>query len=317
MKRKPAAACAALLMSFCLAGCDLFPFTPPTDLPAVSQLPDPTPTAEPEATPEPGGNKAPGSIAGPGNREEDEEEYISLEELREHIRDSGAKVGVAFVGYVDSQGGEVDLRDYVLHSATGVRYPFLNFTTLFMDEGQELYALVPYDEDSVITLYRAEMSDQGEYIDDLSNPLSEGLPGEPLLVRCNLSEIYSSILVTATYGDEIIEIRPGLSMEDGQMPEQDGVYDFSDYAQVPDEGWAEQAGEMLSQTDEVNAALELGMKLRYTGQMQVIQGRWCLLFALGTDREDQFVTEGYYGVCHEAIYAYDALSDTWMPCGMG
>ena len=74
---------------------------------------------------------------------------------------------------------------------------------------------------------------------------------------------------------------------------------------------------MLSQTDEVNAALELGMKLRYTGQMQVIQGQWCLLFALGTDREDQFVTEGYYGVCHEAIYAYDALSDTWMPCGMG
>ena len=52
-----------------------------------------------------------------------------------------------------------------------------------------------------------------------------------------------------------------------------------------------------------------------TGNTQWIEGRPCLLFALGTDSEDQFVRERYYGVCDNLVYSYDAISDTWSTVG--
>lgn len=53
----------------------------------------------------------------------------------------------------------------------------------------------------------------------------------------------------------------------------------------------------------------------YTGTTQWIEGRSCLLFALGTDSEEQFVRERYYGVSDNLIYTYDAVSDTWSAVG--
>ena len=73
--------------------------------------------------------------------------------------------------------------------------------------------------------------------------------------------------------------------------------------------------ELLRGQKEIQEALQRGMKLLYTGDMQMIEGRTCLLFALGTDREDQFVRERYYGVCDNLIYVYDAVSDTWAALG--
>ena len=57
------------------------------------------------------------------------------------------------------------------------------------------------------------------------------------------------------------------------------------------------------------------MKIMYTGDTQMIEGRVCLLFVLGTDREEQFVRERYYGVCDNLIYAYDVVNDTWVILG--
>ena len=73
--------------------------------------------------------------------------------------------------------------------------------------------------------------------------------------------------------------------------------------------------ELLRGQKEIQEALQRGMKPLYTGDVQMIEGRTCLLFALGTDREDQFVRERYYGVCDNLIYVYDAVSDTWTILG--
>ena len=53
------------------------------------------------------------------------------------------------------------------------------------------------------------------------------------------------------------------------------------------------------------------------GEAEWIGGCPCLLFVLGTDGEEQFVRERYYGVCDNLIYAYDAVNDTWTLHGMG
>lgn len=95
------------------------------------------------------------------------------------------------------------------------------------------------------------------------------------------------------------------------------MYDFSVYEETPDERSVQIATEILLEADEVKAAVKGGMKIMYTGDTQWIEGRPCLLFVLGTDSEEQFVRERYYGVCDNLIYAYDAVNDTWTLHGMG
>ena len=164
------------------------------------------------------------------------------------------------------------------------------------------------------------MTEDGEYSDDKSVPLYTGKTGETVLLRCNLSEIYSNVLITVTDGGTAMDFRPALSMEDGRLPEITGVYDFSvysTYTDAPEEYSVEIAMAILCDTDEIKAAMKRGMKVLYTGETQVIEGRTCLLFALGTDHDEHFVRECYYGVCGNLIYAYDAVNDTWTLHGMG
>ncbi len=311
----------ALLLLFSLSGCSALPVweefleqeglrPTPDSSPAE---PSPVPTAAPSVTPPPS----------PVGEETPEPEYpepipyeeLSLELLQDEIMQSGNKVGLAFLGYVDSQSSEVDLRDYLMYSDAGLAYPFLPMSWLLMVEGQELYAVVPPDETTSITVYASGVNEWGEYVDDTSIPLGENWPGEPLLLQCNLSEIYSNVLIVVNDGSETIAFRPSLSMEDGHLVEIPGVYDFSIYPNVPDESDVSSAMDRLVQLEEIDAAMKRGMKLLYTGDVQMVAGQNCLLFALGTDTGDQFVREFYYAVSDNYIFTYDAVNDMWYTYG--
>ena len=258
----------------------------------------------------PGGDTIPGgsTVKDPDDKNTEEAAFA---ELQKKIAQSGSAVAVAFIGYVDSESSEADLRAYVAGSETGKEYPSLSHAPLYMAEGQELYAIIPPNDKGTIIVYPSMITEDGEYADDKSNPLHVGEPGEPLLLRCNLSEIYSNVLIAATDGGGAMDFRPSLSMENGHLQEIAGVYDFSTYEEVPDERSIQIATELLLETEEVKQAVMQGMKVMYTGDTQWIEGRPCLLFALRTDSEEQFVRERYYGVCDNLVYRYDAISDTW------
>lgn len=258
----------------------------------------------------PGGDTIPGGNTAK-NPDDKNTEEAAFAELQKKIAQSGSAVAVAFIGYVDSESSEADLRAYVAGSETGKEYPSLSHAPLYMAEGQELYAIIPPNDKGTIIVYPSMITEDGEYADDKSNPLHVGEPGEPLLLRCNLSEIYSNVLIAATDGGGAMDFRPSLSMENGHLQEIAGVYDFSTYEEVPDERSIQIATELLLETEEVKQAVMQGMKVMYTGDTQWIEGRPCLLFALGTDSEEQFVRERYYGVCDNLVYRYDAISDTW------
>lgn len=243
-------------------------------------------------------------------------EDTAFSNLKEMISQSGNAVGIAFIGYVDSDSSEVDLRTCFASSKTGMVYPDLADAALYMAEGQELYAIVPTNSRGSIKVYPSTMTEEGNYADDKSNPLCIGKPGEVLLLRCNLSEIYSNVLITVNDGGGALDFRPSLSMENGHFRETTGVYDFSVYEELPDERSVEIAMELLRETDEVKYAMERGRKLMFTGDMQLIYGRPCLLIALGTDHDEQFVREQLYGVCDNLIYAYDAVGETWAVLGV-
>ena len=239
----------------------------------------------------------------------------ALTALQQKINYNSKGAGVAFIGYVDSESSEVDLRAYYAGSETGKAYPGLVYAPLYMAEGQELYAIVPPCAAGRITVYASAMNENGQYADDREHPLHSGKPGEPLLLRCNLSEIYSNVLISATDGGGAILYRPSISLENGHLAAEQSVYDFSIYEETPDERSVQIATEILLEADEVKDAIEHGMKIMYTGDTQMIEGRTCLLFALGTDSEDQFVRERYYGVYDNLIYVYDTVSDTWAVLG--
>lgn len=289
MKRRIMMFCTAALLACFLCGC--------------SVLPEKTPSYQ-------DGSR---SFDGDSDKATDDSntEDDALTALQQNINYHSAGAGVAFIGYVDSESSEIDLRTYYESSQTGKNYPGLAYAPLYMTEGQELYAIVPPCDKGKITVYASGVTEDGQYTEDRTQPLYEGKNGVPLLLRCNLSEIYSNVLITVTDGGGTIDFRPSLTMENGHLQDTAGVYDFSTYEEIPDERSVQIATEILLEADEVKDAVEGGMKIIYTGDTQMIEGRTCLLFALGTDREDQFVRERYYGVCDNLVYVYDATNDTW------
>lgn len=289
MKRRIMMFCTAALLACFLCGC--------------SVLPEKTPSYLDESR----------SFDGDSDKATDDSntEDDALTALQQNINYHSAGAGVAFIGYVDSESSEIDLRAYYESSETGKNYPGLAYAPLYMTEGQELYAIVPPCDKGKITVYASGVTEDGQYTEDRTQPLYEGKKGVPLLLRCNLSEIYSNVLITVTDGGGAIDFRPSLTMENGHLQDTAGVYDFSIYEEIPDERSVQIATEILLETDEVKDAVESGMKIIYTGDTQIIEGRTCLLFALGTDREDQFVRERYYGVCDNLVYVYDVTNDTW------
>lgn len=156
-----------------------------------------------------------GCSASPKDPDDKNTEEAAFAALQKKIAQSGSTVAVAFIGYVDSESSEADLRTYVAGSETGKEYPSLSCAPLYMAEGQELYAIIPPNDKGTITVYPSMITEDGEYADDKSNPLHVGEPGEPLLLRCNLSEIYSNVLIVATDGGGAMDFRPSLSMETG------------------------------------------------------------------------------------------------------
>ena len=298
--------CTAVLLVCFLSGCEITIRTGSSDPDSGSLTDSSAPDSSAPDSSAPAGS---GDGSEPGNR------YSGLEALQQKINYRSKGAGVAFIGYVDSESSEVDLRAYYASSETGKAYPDLVHAPLYMAEGQELYAIVPPCAAGSITVYASAMNENGQYADDREHPLHSGNLGEPLLLRCNLSEIYSNVLISATDGGGAILYRPSVSLENGHLATEQSVYDFSIYEETPDERSVQIATEILSEADEVKLALENGMKIMYTGDVQMIEGRTCLLFALGTDREDQFVRERYYGVCDNLIYVYDAVSDTWAVLG--
>ena len=238
-----------------------------------------------------------------------------LEQLQEEISRSGSMAGLAFVGYVGGIDAEEDLRSYLLDSDIGIENPFLPEAALVMAGGDELYAVVPPNESGTVTVYASGITERGdhlEYLEDKSTPLYEGTPGEAVLVRCNVSEIYSNVLITVTDGGGAMDFRPCLSMENGHIAETPGVYDFSIYLDEPDGMEVQLAMERLMQVPEVRTLMQQGMQLMYGDQTERVEGQNCLLFVLGTDHEDHFVQEFFYGVSEDSIFLYDVLNDVWI-----
>ena len=256
------------------------------------------------------------------------EETPELASLRESITGSGADIGVAYLGYAGELGSMDDAAEMLQNGAYAEDYPFL--LTLPDDAfvnggGDELYAFVPASGSDALTVYAAELTDSGSYR-NTGAPLCRGKAGEVLLVRCNVSDIIRNVCVE-TAGKQFY---PALSLMDGSVCMDGSYFDFTLYEALwgfsggegdgllsDDEADIRRAAELLCETDEVRFYMDLGMSVQYTGEHEIVDGRECWLFALGTERDDQFVREIFYAVCDNLVYVYDTLDDSWQALGAG
>ena len=246
-----------------------------------------------------------------------------LSKLQNTILDNKESVGIAYIGYVGYEADEEGIINFVKDSQYADKYDFLCGAPLVNVGGAELYAVVIADTKYSVSVYRAEITDNGEYSVNTDNALYNynGNGIDYFLLRCNESEIHSNVSLSFKKGNDSFSVFPMLSGMDGQLV--DGkYYDFSIYSDYVGSGESEDknvaiAREILLESQEVQYYISMGMSVQYTGQIDEIEGRPCWIFALGTDRDDQFVRERYYGVCDNLIYYYDSLNDKWEMLGKG
>ena len=242
----------------------------------------------------------------------------SLSQLRNTVEAEDCKVGVAFIGYLNEHLTKGEILDFVKKSACGKKYDFLCETSAqnIVDAyGYELFAIVPKSEKGTVTIYEAEITEDGEYRDLRDRVLYKGKPGEPVILKCNISEVYSNVLVVSVENNEITEFRPSLSMMDGRLASAQGCYDFSVYDNKYD---AElNARERLCQTDEIQYYLSKDMTLVYMDEIRDVNGYDCMIFAVGTENGDQFVREQLYAVSDDQIFSYNVQNDEWQVLGLG
>ena len=127
---------------------------------------------------------------------------------------------------------------------------------------------------------------------DLRNPAVK----QNIILRCNVSEIHSNVMVSVQKQNMSIQYHPMVSLKDGHLAAETHCYDFSiyynwdeydpEYNPVHESEYDSEcnpehdsalnikiAREQLSETDEVSYYLGLGMSLWYTGTEEYIEGR--------------------------------------------
>ena len=249
--------------------------------------------------------------------------YENLAILQDIIRENECQAGMAFLGYTYEGAETVEILEYTRQGEVAAAYPFLQNGTVVDAGGYEIYAIVPGD-DCRVSVYPAQPTEEGEYLDDLNAPYYTGRENEIIILRCNVSEIHSNVMVSVQKQNMSVQYHPMVSLKDGHLAAETHCYDFSIYYNWDeyDPGYDSEldiriAREQLSETDEVSYYLGLGMSLWYTGTEEYIEGRNCPVFVLGTDHEDYFTKEHYYAVGDNVVYYYDLSGDAWLLQGAG
>lgn len=249
------------------------------------------------------------------------EENLAI--LQDIIRENECQAGMAFLGYTYENADTSEILEYTRQEELAAAYPFLQDGTVVDAGGYEIYAIVP-GLDCKISIYPTQVTEEGEYLEDLNNPWYMGQENEVIILRCNMSEIFSNVMVSVQKQNMSVQYHPMVSLKDGHLAAEAYCYDFSIYYDW-DEYQSEYdysldiniARDLIAQTDEVSYYLGLGMSLWYTGTEEYIEGRNCPVFVIWTDHEEHFTKEKYYAAGDNVVYYYDPLGDAWLLLGAG
>ncbi len=150
-----------------------------------------------------------------------------LETLRKNLGED-AFCAVSYLGYED--GSYYDVMAHIDSLGVWEDFPFAevpkeNFVS---SEGGELYMVIPADRNAVVKVYSAVM-DETDYTVKPHTLLAEFTDGDPILLKCNVSEIMPNVVLEITSDGTTYTYIPCLSGRDGHLVSAEGVVDFSSY----------------------------------------------------------------------------------------
>ncbi len=88
------------------------------------------------------------------------------------------------------------------------------------DNGREWYLIVPKYEGTTIQVHSVRLNDQGSLEEDKELTTTD----KPVILCCNESDIVPSAQVTVTFKDRKAVFNPSISLKDGKVTENEGVF---------------------------------------------------------------------------------------------
>lgn len=84
--------------------------------------------------------------------------------------------------------------------------------------GSEKYLIIPRYKDSYINVYELVINDSGSF-----DKIRRGMFSEPFYITCNISDIFSNVLIEMIYDGKVYNYSPYISLKDGSLFVEDFV----------------------------------------------------------------------------------------------
>lgn len=160
------------------------------------------------------------------NKENEENEPVTLDrsyaDLIENLSWGEAVCGVAYVGFVEGPLGEGYRAIIEEQKELMEWYPFvanIPEEQFVKTDGYDLYCIVPTSLDCSVKVEEVSMPENTEAWEPIiGEVIYESETGEPILLKCNESDIFTNVIVTITTPDGVEKkISPYLSLMDGSL----------------------------------------------------------------------------------------------------
>ncbi len=217
--------------------------------------------------------------------------------------------GIAMLGYGEELS-DVEVSDYLTETQLG------NLEVVFY-EGDEFYLIVPTMQDAIIEVYSVDPNDE---IGGIIDMLSRTVPGAPVLLRCNLSDIMQNTSVRIESEKGIVSFSPHISLKDGSVAIEDGGYMLKPLESDEGVGGQQNSSDENSDEDYIEKIIAVVGEEYIAGRSfmraedEIIYDNLCAVFRIGTNTSEKFTTEEWLAVTHDGtdVYWYVVQDDNWL-----
>ncbi len=197
------------------------PIETPQVPPDASQSAPQTPqdSSQGDAQTPPDGQTPPLPVPGAGDRPHEDERVTAV---RAAAKAAGCPIAVASAGFA----ADVLAENFSAEDVYGA-FPQFDGATYVDAGGENVFILVPAEQDATVTITGAALTDAGT-LEKTEETYYNGT-GLPVILRCNVSDIIPNVIVTVTGGaGETYSASPTISLRDGSTY-MEGAYDFTEY----------------------------------------------------------------------------------------
>lgn len=157
--------------------------------------------------------------------------------LRQELQEDGYMCAVAFVGAVEPETTGEQCIELFYNSQYSKEYPTI---TNIPEEnciddcsGYELYLVIPTNENATVSVNEWLLTEENEYTGESGQVYYRSETGAPILIKCNVSDIMSNIVVNIVDNDgNSMQWNPAISLKDGSVSlygAEGKIYDLTHY----------------------------------------------------------------------------------------